>query len=389
MQSPEGGYYSSLDADSEGEEGKFYVWEPDELRALLSPAEFEVAALAFGLDQPPNFEGHAWHLVIAHPLAETARMLEMPEGAVEVLLDSARAKLHAARETRVHPGRDDKVLTSWNALMIAGMARAARVFGRDEWLESARRAAAFIRANMWKDGRLLATYKDGRAHLAAYLDDHAYLLAALLEGMQARFEPGDLEWATELGDTLLGHFMDREAGGFFFTAHDHESLIHRPKPGPDNATPSGNGVAAVALHRLAFITGETRFSDAAAQAVAHFWLQVESQPMGFGTLLAALEEQLVPPRTLIVAGARDAFAPWRDLLDKAYLPTTITLFIPAGTTPLPPTLAKPASDKVAAWVCEGVTCLLPLDTPAKLRESLDLPTIAPSPTPDIPTGAPQ
>ncbi|MEO7741492.1 MAG: thioredoxin domain-containing protein [Usitatibacter sp.] len=388
MQSPEGGYYSSLDADSENEEGKFYVWTQEEVRALLSADELPVASLALGLDQPANFEGHAWHLVMAHPMAEVARLLEVPEGTAEVLLDSARHKLRAAREMRIRPGRDEKVLTSWNALMIAGMARAARALGRKEWLDSARLALGFIRASLWKDGRLLATYKDGRAHLAAYLDDHAYLLAALLECLQARFEPGDLEWATELGDTLLDHFLDREAGGFFFTAHDHEHLIHRPKPGADHATPSGNGIAALALHRLAFISGETRFSDAAAAAVAHFWPQMEGQPMGFGSLLAALEEQIEPPRTLIVTGAQDAFTPWRELLDRAYMPATIALFIPMGTAPLPPPLAKPVTDKVNAWLCEGVTCLPPLDSPEKLRESLDLPTIAPSPITNTP-GAPQ
>jgi uncharacterized protein len=376
MQSPEGGYYSSLDADSEGEEGKFYVWTVEEIRLLLTREEFEAAALVFGLDRPPNFESHYWHLVIARPPEEAARMLETSEGAVRLLLDSARGKLKAVRDKRVWPGRDDKILTSWNALMIAGMARAARVFGRRDWLDSARRALDFLRATPWKDGKLLATYKDGKAHLDAYLDDHAYLLAALLEMLQADFRAQDLEWAGELGDMLMERFHDNANGGFFFTSHDHESLIQRPKPGPDNATPSGNAVAALALHRLAFLTGETRFSDAAAGTIALFWPQVERQPSAFGTLLAALEEQLAPPRTLIVMGAKAQFGPWKELLDPAYLPTTLTLFIPAGTSPLPPPLAKPASDKVNAWLCEGVTCLPPIDGVSNLHDALGLKTIA-------------
>jgi len=260
--------------------------------------------------------------------------------------------------------------------MIGGMARAARAFGRPEWLASARRALDFIRGTMWKEGRLLATYKDGRAHLNGYLDDHAYLLAALIEVMQTDFRAEDVAWATELGDVLMERFHDPEAGGFFFTSHDHERLIQRPKPGPDNATPSGNAVAAWALNRLAFLTGETRLSDAAAGTVALFWRQMERQPAGFGTMLAALEEQLVPPRTVIVMGARDAFPPWRALLDQAHLPTTIALHIPAGTTGLPPVLAKPATDVVNAWVCEGVTCLPPVAAPEELRETLELPRIA-------------
>jgi uncharacterized protein YyaL (SSP411 family) len=373
MQSPEGGYYSALDADSEGEEGKFYVWSVDEIRKLLAPEEFQVASVVFGLDRPPNFEEHAWHLVIAHSVEETARMLEMSDGAVEALLDSARKKLHDARAKRVRPGLDDKVLASWNALMIQGMAHAARVFGRADWLDSARRALEFLRITLWNQGRLLATYKDGRAHLDAYLDDHAYLLAALLEMLESEFDAGTLDWAKDVGRALMERFHDPRAGGFYFTAHDHEKLIQRPKPGPDNATPSGNGVAALALHRLAFLTGETRLSEAAAGTIGLFWPQVERHPASFGTMLAALEEQLAPPRTIIVMGARDAFKPWREMLDRAYLPSTMTLFIPAGTANLPEPLAKPGADRVNAWVCEGVTCLPPIDDPGRLRDGLELP----------------
>jgi cytochrome c551/c552 len=217
---------------------------------------------------------------MARPVEEVARGLGLNEGAAQLLLDSAREKLRKARELRVRPGRDEKVLTSWNALMVSGMAHAARVSGRKDWLTSARAALDFIRHTMWKDGKLLATAKDGKAHLDAYLDDHAYLLAALLEVMQADFDARDLAWAEEIGHVLLDQFYDAAEGGFFFTSHQHEQLIHRPKPGPDNATPSGNAVAAWALQRLAFLTGETRFSDAAAATIALFWPQLQRQPAG-------------------------------------------------------------------------------------------------------------
>ncbi|WP_171159954.1 thioredoxin domain-containing protein [Usitatibacter palustris] len=367
MQSPEGGYYSSLDADSEGHEGKFYVWTPDEVRALLTEDEYAVVAPHYGLDRPPNFENHDWHFVTAQPLAKGA----------EALLAAARAKLFAAREKRIRPGRDDKVLTSWNALMIAGMARAARAFGLPEWLTSARKSLDFIRTTMWKDGALLATYKDGKAHLDAYLDDYAFLLAALLEVLQADFDSRDLAWATELGDVLLADFEDKSNGGFFFTAHGHEKLIHRPKPGHDNATPSGNGVAAQALIRLTFLTGDLRYQQAAERTLALYWPQMIRHPGGFGSLLGALEESLVPTRTVIVNGPAPDFGPWRALLDGAYLPTSVSLFLPDGAANLPAPLAKPVKG-VNAWVCEGVTCLPPLDSPARLRETLGLPTIAPS-----------
>jgi len=376
MQSPGGGYYSSLDADSEGEEGKYYVWSVDEVRALLAKEEFEAASLVYGLDRPPNFEGHAWHLAIARDLPAVARAMGVAEDRARDLLESARAKLLAARDARVRPGLDDKVLTSWNALMVAGMARAARVLGRPEWLASARRALDHVKSAMWRDGRLLATSRDGHAHLDAYLDDHAYLLAALVEVLQARFSSADLAWAVAIGRALVERFHDPEEGGFFFTSNDHEALIHRPKPGPDNATPSGNGVAAWALGRLALLVDEPRFADAARDTVELFLPGVERMPSAFGTMLAALEEQLEPPRTVIVRGPAEALAPWRSLLDGAYLPTAVALFIPAGEPDLPAPLAKPPGGAIQAWVCEGTVCLPPATSLEQLRETLGLPKIA-------------
>src|SRR5258706_5196176 len=373
MQSPDGGYYSSLDADSEGEEGKFYVWTPEEVRAILTPDEFAVASECFGLDRPPNFEGRHWNLVMAR---------EPSDAQTWKLLDFARRKLHAEREKRVHPGRDEKVLTSWNALMIWGMAHAVRILpgwkgGARE--RSARAALDFIHREMWRDGRLLATAKDGRAHLDPYLDDHAYLLAALLEVMQADFDPRDLEWAAELGRVLLDEFLDPVNGGFYFTSHGHETLIHRPKPGPDNATPSGNAVGALALNRLSFLTGETKFSGAAAGTLAVFWPHLERQSAAFGTMLAALEEQVTPTRTIIVTGPRGAFGPWHELLDAAYLPTTLVLFMDS-TKDVPPALAKPVGTEVNAYLCEGATCLAPIRSPGALAEKLTIPAFQPAPT---------
>jgi uncharacterized protein YyaL (SSP411 family) len=372
MQSPAGGYWSSLDADSEGEEGKYYVWTVDEIRSLLSKEEFAVASYAYGLDQPPNFEGHAWHLRIANPAFTLEREVGLNEGQSQALLDAAREKLRLARDKRVRPGLDDKVLTSWNAMMIGAMAHAARVFGQPEWLDSARRALEHIRREMWRDGRLLATARDGRAHLDAYLDDHAFLLAALLDVMQAQFRAEDLAWASEIGKALMERFHDPAEGGFFFTANDHEPLIVRPKPGPDNATPSGNAVAAWALNRLTFLTDEMRFTEAARDTIGLFMPQLSRMPSAFGTMLAALEEQLDPPDTLILRGARDRFGPWREMLDPAYLPTTTVLFVPSEAAGLPPPLAKPATEAVDAWLCEGAMCRAPILDPVQLRNELGL-----------------
>jgi uncharacterized protein YyaL (SSP411 family) len=355
MQSPAGGYYSSLDADSEGEEGKFYVWDREEVQSLLSDQEYAVAARRWGLNGSPNFEGKHWHLKITGSLPADQ----------SGLLESARAKLFAAREQRIHPGRDDKILTSWNALMIEGLARAARIFGRNDWLASARSALEAIRRELWRDGRLLATSKDGRAHLDAYLDDHAFLLAALLELMQAEYRGEDMEFARTLADALLDHFEDQTQGGFFFTRHDHETLIHRPKPGHDNATPAGNGVAARALQRLSLLTSDLRYAEAAERTLRLYQPQFVRQPGGFTTLLAALEAWLKPQRLVILRGPAAEIADWQSQLTALAQPDLFVLTLPSGLSGLPASLDKPDSDQVNAWVCSGVTCLAPIaDWPA-------------------------
>ncbi|MCX7140406.1 MAG: thioredoxin domain-containing protein [Proteobacteria bacterium] len=382
MQSPEGGYYSSLDADSEHEEGKFYVWTPDEARALLDGDEYAVCAPHYGLVDSPNFEGTHWHLHVARGLGDIAGALEKPEQECGALLAGARAKLYAARERRIHPGRDEKILTSWNALTIAGMARAARVFGRPEWLGSARAALEFIRGALWQEeagsarARLLATCKDGRAHLNAYLDDYAFLLAALVEVMQTDFQPRDLAFAEDLADSLLEQFCDPALGGFFFTSHDHEQLIHRPKPGYDGATPSGNGVAALALQRLGHITGESRYLDAAERTLQLFYPALAQHPNGHTSLLVALEEAMAPPRVVVLRGPLVELRRWQKALGQRYLPAVLIFAVPDETTGLSPLLAKPSvSGVVNAWVCEGVTCLPPVDNLELLLHVLEAPEV--------------
>jgi uncharacterized protein YyaL (SSP411 family) len=359
MQSPEGGYYCSLDADSEHEEGKFYVWDREEVRSILADDEFIAFSARYGLDQPPNFESRHWHLVVAGPVEDSS------------LVESARRKLFAARERRVRPGRDEKILVSWNALAMRGMVRAGRVFGRDEWIASARRAAEFIRATMWRDGRLLATYKDGRAHLNAYLDDYAFLIAALLELMQTELHTRDLGWACQLADVLLEQFEDAQGGGFYFTARDHEPLIQRPKPGHDHATPSGNALAAWALGRLAALTGEERYARAAQRTVALFFPAMRDYPAGFGAMAIALEEQLSPPPILVLRGESGALRGWQAELARDFVPDTTVLGIPDGMKDLPAALDKPPRPgPVNAWLCRGVTCLEPIGDLVHLKKAL-------------------
>ena len=359
MRAADGAFFSSLDADSEGEEGRFYVWSRDEVRAALPAEDFAVAAPHWGLDAPPNFEGHAWNLRVTIPLADVAAALALPPAEATARLERAKATLFAARAKRVRPGLDDKILTSWNALAIAGLARAARALDEPAWAGLAVAATDALRATAWRNGRLLATRKGSRAHLNAYLDDHAFLLDALLELMQVRFRREDFDWAREIADLLLAQFEDRENGGFFFTSHDHEALYHRTKPGPDNATPSGNGVAASALIALGHLAAEPRYVESGERAVRAFAAALRESPRGCSTLLAALEDTLSPPSSVLLAGDVAVCADWQRALLRTLRPG-VSIYNVAGVE-LPAALVKghaPATG-AAAWVCRGTQCLPP------------------------------
>ncbi len=370
MRSPDGAFYSSLDADSEGEEGKFYVWTRDEVRGLLSPEQYAVASAHYGLDGPANFDGHAWNLRIAVPLAQVAERLSIAPSEAAARLAAAKGSLFAARARRVRPGLDDKILTSWNALAIAGLARAARALDEPACIALAIAATDALRRTAWRNGRLLATRKGEHAHLNAYLDDYAFVLAALIELMQTRFRLEDYHWARELADVLLEHFEDRAHGGFHFTSHDHERLFHRPKPGHDNATPSGNGVAAGALIALGNLAAAPRYVAAAERTVQLFAPALKASPAGYSTLLMALEDTLTPPSSVMLAGDPVACASWHRSLERTAR-AGVRVFNVAGCN-LPPELAKgpTRTGGAVAWVCRGAHCLPPMQTLADVEREL-------------------
>lgn len=212
----EGGFYSSLDADSEHEEGKFYVWSKEEIERELSADEFSVVNPYFGFTRFPNFESKYWHLEVSQSVTSVAQQTNCSEDNVQRRVDSARDKLLEIRSQRIRPGRDEKILTSWNALMIKGLTRAGVFFQCEAWIEAAQHAIDFIHGNLWKDNRLLATYKDGKAHLNAYLDDYAFLLDSLLEMLQVQFRQTDFEFAIALAEVMLDQFEDKHLGGFFY-----------------------------------------------------------------------------------------------------------------------------------------------------------------------------
>jgi uncharacterized protein YyaL (SSP411 family) len=371
MRSPAGSFYSSLDADSEGHEGKFYVWTRNEVQSLLTPREYNAFSARFGLDRSANFEAE-WHLHTYASLDDIAAALKESVQAVAADIESARSKLLKARNLRVWPARDEKILCSWNALMIKGLAIASRVLGRPDLAEAAGTAVDFLRHHLWRDGRLLATYKDGRAHLPAYLDDYAFLADALLELLQTRWRSSDLDFARDLAEVLLDQFEDKDNGGFFFTAREHEQLIHRSKTFADESVPSGNGVAAAMLTRLGFLLGETRYLDSAERALKAAWTGMQDYPQAHMSLVNALEDFLSALQILIVRGAGPSAAHWASVLGKLYSPTRMIYAIP-NDAQLPAGLAaKRPGETTLAYLCSGMTCSAPLANLEEVARSLKL-----------------
>jgi uncharacterized protein YyaL (SSP411 family) len=367
----EGALYSSLDADSEGHEGRFYVWQREQVQQALTAQQFAVFAPHFGLDRPANFEG-AWHLCVRAGIDAIAGQQQLSADQVRAALSAARATLLQIRAQRVRPGLDDKVLTSWNALAIAGLATAARCLGREDYADVAGAALQFLRRVHWQGGRLLATSAHGEARLAAYLDDYAFLLDAILELASVRFDAAHLAWAVELADVMLQHFEDAAAGGFFFTADDHEALISRPKSFSDEAIPAGNAIAARALLRLGYLLGEPRYLQAAERTLRAAWAALHKYPESHASMLLALEDYLSPPQIVILRGTVQAMQPWQRELNAVFAPRRWTVAVPADATGLPPALAsKPAADGPLAYLCRGSQCSAPLHSLSALIGELD------------------
>jgi len=353
MQADNGGFFSTRDADSEGEEGLYYLWTPEQVQNLIGD-DYAIFASRFGLDKEANFEGQ-WHLTVREAIEDDD---------ARAAIERARKILLSERMTRVAPARDEKQLTAWNALAIRGFAIAGRSLDRPDLIVAANQAVDFIRENLIVDGRLMASYKDGVARFPAYLDDHAFLLDALLELLQSDWNTSHLEFAIELAELMLEYFEDPTRGAFYFTANDHEALIHRPKPLADEAVPSGNGIAAFALQRLGFLLGETRYLDAAERTLRGAWQAIEEYPHGHVSLLTALEEYLTHPEVIVIRGEAPQIARWRDSAAKLYAPRRLVFAIAADESSLPGALAdrKPLDGETVAYRCIGTHCDLPVTT---------------------------
>jgi uncharacterized protein YyaL (SSP411 family) len=387
MRSPEGGFYSAEDADSEGEEGLFYLWTTNEVEQIVGKEDATFAAAVWNLETEGNYNDEVRgqrtgrnipHLTRSH--AETAGHLEMTEKEFEERLESVRSRLFDVREKRIHPLKDDKVLADWNGLMAAAMAFAGRAFNEPEWVEAARKATEFVFAKMrTDDGRLLHRYRDGDASIPAFLDDHVFMTAAMLELYDATFDPAFLERARQLQQQTHELFWDRKNSGFFFTADDNEELLVRQKEVYDGAIPSGNSMAADNYVRLARLTGDIEYLQGADQIFAAFSSEANQLPSAHSQLISALQRGVGPSLEVVIAGepGADDTATLIATVREMYLPHAAVLLVPPGEAGNPMRRLAPFAEsyepvdgRAAAYVCRDFTCQLPTTDPAKLKELL-------------------
>ena len=370
MTDSEGGFYSTQDADSEGEEGKFFVWTEDEITSVLGAEKSRLFSYAYDVTPEGNWEGkNILNRVKTH--AQAAKILGLSEVELAETLADCRRQLFAVREKRVHPGRDDKILAGWNGLMISAFAQAGSVLDEPRFTAAAVRAADFALAHLrGPDGALLHSFKDGSARLNAYLDDYAPLVDALIDVHQATFDPRFLTAALELARDMIGRFGDDEHGGFFYTPHEHEALIARNKELHDNATPSGNATAARALFRLAQLCGDSHLEQQAERTLELLSGEMDRVSMAMGQALLALDDLLGPAYEIVIvegAAPQEADDVLRRLHER-FLPAKVIARRAAGTEEadvedsLHPLLeGKRAVDgKTTLYVCQRGVCQAPV-----------------------------
>jgi uncharacterized protein len=386
MTGPDGGFHSAQDADSEGVEGKFFVWTPDEVDAVLGAEDGPLVRAYLDVTPAGNWEGDHHHPPerpisiprVTRPLEEVAAELGVPADRLAEAVRRGRERLYEHRSTRVAPALDDKVLTSWNAMMLRAFAEAARVLERDDYREAAVRNAEFLLRELRVVGRLMRTWKDGRASIGAFLEDHALLADALLAVYEAT---GEVRWVAEaraLADTLIQRFHAPDEGVFYDAAHDADPLVVRPRDLYDNPTPSGSSAATMALVRLARLLGEPRYERIAAGALEWTGRMLTDAPAGFAHMLAALDMHLATPREVVVVGdpEADVTRAMRRVLAGRYLPNTALAFAaPDGVAEAAETVplleGRSAVDGMAtAYVCERFTCRMPLTDPVILEAEL-------------------
>jgi uncharacterized protein YyaL (SSP411 family) len=372
MTSPEGGFYSTQDADSEGHEGKFFVWTPREVESVLGAKDADLFCRCYDITDQGNFEGKNI-LNIPRSVSVVARLNSISEADLQEILRRGRRLLFAEREKRIKPARDEKIITAWNGLMLRSFAEAASALDRQDYRLTAARNAEFVLSRLQRQGRLFRSYKDGKAKFNAYLEDYSCIIDGLLAVYEATFSPHWITEARRLAELMVINFWDPESKNFFFTSEDHETLIHRPKDFYDNATPSGNSVAAHALMRLAELTGEMKWQDYARPILEAMATAMADHPAAFSNLLCALDFLLAPPVEIAVIGDPDSVQS-RKLLKvvrESYLPNAAVV---CGLDTLVGRLSRPQIDgKPTAYVCRNQTCSAPVTSAEELARLLEHP----------------
>jgi uncharacterized protein YyaL (SSP411 family) len=379
MTSPEGAFYSTQDADSEGVEGKFFVWSVEQAEAVLGKEESRLFSSVYDVTEEGNWEGHNI-LHLSRPLAQEARLAQMPEEELRRRLAQSRQKLLQVRERRVHPGRDEKILTSWNALMISAFAQAYQVLDNPTYLETARRAADFILQRLRTSaGRLLRTSSvGGDAKLKAYLEDYAFLTDALVTLYESSF---DIHWfksAVSLAEVMIDQFWDKTEGGFFYTGRDHEQLIARTKDPHDSSIPSGNSMAVMALLRLAKLTGRSDFLKKAEQTLQLFRQLLNDAPQAGSQMLSALDFYLGPVDEIAIVGGPSADDTRKalSLIRQKYNSNRVVAFKPVSGAPeeterlIPLLEGKTSSGAITTYICHDFTCQAPIVGYSELEERI-------------------
>jgi len=377
MTDPSGGFYSTQDADSEGEEGKFFVWTPEEITKLLGEEDAALFNRYFDVSTEGNFEGHNI-LHVDESMEVIGRLLQVAPERIMQAVARARPLLFQAREQRVKPGRDEKVLAAWNGLMLRSFAEASSALGRGAYRQTAQRNAEFLVREMKRDGRLLRTWKDGKAKLNAYLEDYAFVIDGLLSLYEASFDVLWFREARDLAEIMIDQFWDEEHGAFFLTSRDHEPLITRTKDIYDNAIPSGNSVAVHALFKLALLTGEERYRRPAEATLAALAPAAQRAPSGFGELLCGLDFFLSSPFEIAIVG-EPGTAETTGLMDvvlRRFEPNKAVAFAAPDNQDAISSIRLlegrgVLSGRATAYVCRNYQCEKPVSDAASLRAQLD------------------
>ena len=376
MHQPEGGFYSTQDADSEGEEGKFFVWTLAEIDALLGAEDGEVFARMYDVTEEGNFEEKN----ILHPILtvdQASKFFRKEKSEIEALIARTKEKLFTAREKRIKPFRDEKIIAAWNGLLLSGLAEAIKITGASSCLEASRRTVEFIFGRMFRDGYLLHVYKDGQAKLRGYLDDYAFVALGLLDLYEVLLDRSLIDRAMELADIMLREFWDERGGGLFYTGKSHQPLISRAKPVFDASIPSGNAIAAQLLLRLYHLVGAEEYHTRAETILRSYYDAMVSQPFGFAHMLCALDQYLHPAKEIVIVGERSD-ARTTDLIKEIhslYLPNKAVLIFAPGESlekVSPLMVGKQQIDgRPTAYVCQNFTCSAPVTSWAELKRLLE------------------